>query len=33
MAEGHMCGQYTRMNEGSGGVLPKKIFEIWIPEM
>ena len=34
MAEGHVCGQYTTHEwEGSGGVLPQNIFEIWIPEM
>jgi hypothetical protein len=35
MAEGHVCGQYTTHEWGgpSGGVLPLKIFETWIPEM
>jgi hypothetical protein len=34
MAEGHVCGQYTTHEWGeSGGVLPQKIFEIWIREM
>jgi hypothetical protein len=36
MAEGHVCGQYTThewRGGGSGGVLPQKIFEIWISEM
>ena len=30
MAEGHVCSQYTthEWGEGSGGVLPQKIFEI-----
>jgi hypothetical protein len=29
MAEGHVCGQYTthEWGEGSGGVLPQKIFD------
>jgi hypothetical protein len=35
IAESHVCGQYTMLEwgGGSGGVLPEKIFEIWIPEM
>ena len=33
MAEGHVCGQHTTYEWGSGGVLPKKIFEICSTEM
>jgi hypothetical protein len=33
MAEFHVRGWIPRMNRGSGGILPQRMFEIWSPEV